>query len=144
MLMAGSAVMMLLPTDLLAPFRNMAQTVAAPPQMAALRAVQAVSGAVADITLFDPETEAQRTFTIGEAEVTLEAEDLGRRLPLAWLAEERRREFTEIALQRLIEEDALRPTKINGRLAFDKDESDRIVQKGDRFRRRGRPRKNSR
>ena len=29
-----------------------------------------------------------------------------------------------------------------GRLAFDKDELDRIVEKGDRFRRRGRPRKN--
>ena len=50
----------------------------------------------------------------------------------------------DMALQRLIKKDALRPRKINGRLAFDKEELDRIVRKGDRFRRRGRPRKSSR
>ena len=50
----------------------------------------------------------------------------------------------DMALQRLIKKDALRPRKINGRLAFDKEELDRIVEKGDQFRRRGRPPKNSR
>ena len=48
----------------------------------------------------------------------------------------------DMALQRLIKKDALRPKKINGHLAFDKEELDRIVEKGDQFRRRGRPRKN--
>jgi hypothetical protein len=50
----------------------------------------------------------------------------------------------DMALQRLIKKDALRPKKINGRLAFDKAELDRVIEKGDHLRRRGRPRKNSR
>jgi hypothetical protein len=49
-----------------------------------------------------------------------------------------------MALQRLIKKDALRPKKINGRLAFDKEEFDRIVKKGDQFRWWGRPRRTSR
>ena len=39
----------------------------------------------------------------------------------------------DMALQRLVKKDALRPRKINGRLAFDKEELDRIVEKADPF-----------
>ena len=48
----------------------------------------------------------------------------------------------DMALQRLIKKDALRPKKIGGRLAFDKDELDRVVKHGDQVSRRGRPRRN--
>jgi len=48
----------------------------------------------------------------------------------------------DMALQRLIKKGALRPKKIGGHLAFDKEDLDRLVAKGDQVRRRGRPRKN--
>ena len=47
----------------------------------------------------------------------------------------------DMALQRLIKKGALRPKKIGGHLAFDKDDLDRLVAHGDTVRRRGRPRK---
>jgi hypothetical protein len=47
----------------------------------------------------------------------------------------------DMALQRLIQKGALRPTKIGGRLVFKKDELDRVLEKGDQAPRRGRPRK---
>ncbi len=47
----------------------------------------------------------------------------------------------DMALQRLIQKGALRPTKIGGRLVFKKAELDRILEKGDQAPRRGRPRK---
>ena len=46
----------------------------------------------------------------------------------------------EMALQRLIKKGALRPKKIGGHLVFDKQDLDRLVEKGDEVRRRGRPR----
>jgi hypothetical protein len=46
-----------------------------------------------------------------------------------------------MALQRLIKKDALRPKKIGGHLAFDKEDLDRLVKYGDHIPRRGRPRK---
>ena len=47
----------------------------------------------------------------------------------------------DMALQRLIKKGALTPTKIGGRLVFKKAELDRVREKGDQARRRGRPRK---
>jgi hypothetical protein len=47
----------------------------------------------------------------------------------------------DMALQRLIQKGALRPTKIGGRLVFKKAELDRVLEKGDQSPRRGRPRK---
>ena len=47
----------------------------------------------------------------------------------------------DMALQRLIKKGALRPKKILGRLAFTKEDLDRVVALGDTARRRGRPRK---
>ena len=47
----------------------------------------------------------------------------------------------DMALQRLIKKGALRPKKIGGHLAFDKEELDRVASRGDQVRRRGRPRK---
>ena len=47
----------------------------------------------------------------------------------------------DMALQRLIKKGALRPKKIGGHLAFDKEDLDRLVARGDTVRRRGRPRK---
>jgi hypothetical protein len=47
----------------------------------------------------------------------------------------------DMALQRLIQKGALRPTKIGGRLVFKKAELDRVLEKGDQAPRRGRPRK---
>ena len=47
----------------------------------------------------------------------------------------------DMALQRLIKKGSLRPTKIAGRLVFKKEDLDRIREKGDQARRRGRPRK---
>ncbi len=49
----------------------------------------------------------------------------------------------DMALQRLIKKGALKPTKIGGRLVFKKAELDRILEKGDEVRGRGRPRKTS-
>jgi len=46
----------------------------------------------------------------------------------------------DMALQRLIKKGALRPTKIGGRLVFKKEDLDRVREKGDEARRRGRPR----
>lgn len=69
------------------------------------RASGAPAGApdtLADV-LFDPNVEEARTLKVGEATITVEAEDLDRRLPLAWLADEAKREWTEVALKRLIE-----------------------------------------
>jgi type II secretory pathway component PulK len=51
----------------------------------------------------DPNTEEQRTFQVGDVQVVLVVEDLERRLPLAWLANEERAEMAEKALARLIE-----------------------------------------
>jgi hypothetical protein len=47
----------------------------------------------------------------------------------------------DMALQRLIKKGVLKPTKIGGRLRFKKAELDRIIEKGDKAPRRGRPRK---
>ena len=47
----------------------------------------------------------------------------------------------DIALQRLIKNGSLRPTKIGRRNVFKKEDLDRIREKGDQARRRGRPRK---
>ena len=47
----------------------------------------------------------------------------------------------DMALQRLIQKGALRPTRIGGRLVFKKAELDRVLEKGDQAPRRGRPRK---
>ena len=47
----------------------------------------------------------------------------------------------DMALQRLIKKGALRLKKIGGLLVFDKQDLDRLVEKGDEVRRRGRPRK---
>jgi len=46
----------------------------------------------------------------------------------------------DMALQRLIKKSALCRTKIGGRLVFKKAEQDRILEKGDAVRTRGRPR----
>lgn len=51
----------------------------------------------------DPRTPDQRRFTLGDVEVTLEVEDLDRRLPLPWLADPQRKDMAEVALRRLIE-----------------------------------------
>lgn len=45
------------------------------------------------------------------------------------------------AIHRLINKGALHPKKISGRLAFDRDELDRVLANGDQKRGRGRPRK---
>ena len=50
----------------------------------------------------------------------------------------------DMALQRLIKKEALRPTKIGGRLLFKKEDLDRVREKGDQARRRGRPRRDAR
>ncbi len=47
----------------------------------------------------------------------------------------------DMALQRLIKKGALHPTKISGRLVFKREDLDRVREKGDQVRRRGRPRK---
>ncbi|MBL7221623.1 MAG: helix-turn-helix domain-containing protein, partial [Phycisphaerae bacterium] len=47
----------------------------------------------------------------------------------------------DMALQRLIQKGALRPTRIGGRLVFKKAELDRVLEKGDQAPRRGRPKK---
>lgn len=57
---------------------------------------------LADI-LFDPNIPEARELTVGKVTLTIEAEDLDRRLPLLWLADPRRKEFTQRALQYLIE-----------------------------------------
>ena len=49
----------------------------------------------------------------------------------------------DMTLQRLIKKGSLRPTKISGRNVFKKDDLDRIREKGDQARRRGRPRKDA-
>jgi hypothetical protein len=51
----------------------------------------------------DPNTADQRRLTIGDVELTVEIEDLERRLPLAWLADEQRKDLAEVALRRLIQ-----------------------------------------
>ena len=48
----------------------------------------------------------------------------------------------DMALQRLIKKGARRSTKIGSRLVFKKAELDRVLEKGDGVRGRGRPRKN--
>jgi len=50
-------------------------------------------------------------------------------------------ENIDMAMQRLIKKGALRPTKIGGRNVFKREELDRVREKGDQARRRGRPRK---
>jgi hypothetical protein len=45
----------------------------------------------------------------------------------------------DMALQRLIKRGVLKPTKIGGRLLFKKAGLDRIIEKGDKAPRRGRP-----
>ncbi len=79
------------------------------PWIAALLADDSANGApsgpvdaLADI-LFDPNTDEARTLEVGEVTLTLEAEDLDRRLPLLWLADEERKAFAEVALRRLLE-----------------------------------------
>lgn len=57
---------------------------------------------LADI-LFDPNIPEARELTVGEVTLTIEAEDLDRRLPLLWLADEQRKELTQLALKYLIE-----------------------------------------
>ncbi len=49
----------------------------------------------------------------------------------------------DMALQRLIKKGTLRPTKIGSRLVFKRAELDRVLEKGDEVRRRGRPRKDA-
>lgn len=51
----------------------------------------------------DPAAQEQRRFTLGDVELTLEIEDLERRLPLAWLADPQRKDLAEVALRRLLE-----------------------------------------
>ncbi|MCA8921872.1 MAG: general secretion pathway protein GspK [Planctomycetes bacterium] len=51
----------------------------------------------------DPNTEEQRTLQIGQVQLTLEVEDLERRFPLLWLADEEREEYAKVALKRLLE-----------------------------------------
>ncbi|MEZ6185326.1 MAG: type II secretion system protein GspK [Planctomycetota bacterium] len=51
----------------------------------------------------DPNTEDQRVFQVGQVQLTLEVEDLDRRFPLLWLADEDREEYAKVALKRLIE-----------------------------------------
>ena len=50
----------------------------------------------------------------------------------------------EMAIQRLIKKGALRPIRIAHRLVFKRAELDRLLEKGDTVRRRGRPRKDGR
>ena len=49
----------------------------------------------------------------------------------------------DMFLQREIEKGALRPTKIGGRNLYKREELDRVLEKGDQARRRGRPRKDA-
>jgi hypothetical protein len=58
---------------------------------------------------------------------------------MKYLGLDRNLKRPEMGLQRLIKKKVLRPTKINGKLVFDKAELDRLLQKGDLVRRPGRP-----